>query len=65
MGARVVVMLDLKDLVWEICPDDKPPPPEAGEGQSSYFALFSAFTSSVTAASELLISPWKNLVTTS
>jgi hypothetical protein len=58
-------MLDLKDLVWEICPTISLPRLEAREELLSHFALFSAFTNSVTAASELLISPWKNLVTTS
>ena len=43
-----------------------PLPVRKGEGVSRrYFAALSALTSSVTAASEDLISPWKNLVTTS
>ena len=39
--------------------------PAMGGGNPRYFAAFSALTSSVTAASEDLISPWKNFVTTS
>ncbi len=39
--------------------------PAMGRGNPRYFAAFSALTSSVTAASEDLISPWKNFVTTS
>ena len=37
----------------------------AERGNPRYLAAFSALTSSVTAASEDLISPWKNFVTTS
>src|SRR5450755_1763120 len=38
---------------------------ERHEQERTYLALFIALISSVTAASDVLISPWKNLVTTS
>src|SRR6202022_3205306 len=41
------------------------PVTERGTSKMRYLALFNALMSSVTAASDVLISPWKNLVTTS